>query len=240
MEADGNATLLGNASFIFSGHVNDIEDPPSEQEDEPPVATVEVERVYLAPDSLAGYAGQTVLVGFDGASGLEAGDTRLFFTNPVEFAEQVSVYSIADMPSGEDEEERLDLLREAEERHQLTARIIASSLIVHGVVIALRQTPSDVSPSEHDPDWWIARIAIRELLRGHPESEPGNSIDVAFANSRDVAWVEAPKLAPSQQAIFFVRENVFPEAEARFAIHEPGDVIEATAERLVAIREFVQ
>jgi hypothetical protein len=240
MEADGNATLLGNASFIFSGHVNDIEDPPSKQEDEPPVATVEVERVYLAPDSLAGYAGQTVLVGFDEASRLEPGDTRLFFTNPVEFAEKLSVYSIADMPSGEDEEERLDLLREEEERHQLAARISGSSLIVHGVVIALRQAASDESPSEHDPDWWIARIAIRELLRGHPEAEPGNSIDVAFANSRDVAWVEAPKLAPSQQAIFFVRENVFPETEARLAVYEPSDVVEVTAESLEAIRERMQ
>ncbi len=239
METDQGAALLRNASFIFSGRINDVE-APSKQEDEPAVATVEIERVHVAPDLLGGYAGQTVLVGFDETSGLRTGDTRLFFTNPVEFAERLSVYSIGDMPTGEDEEERLYHLKEAEDRRQLADRIGASVLVVHGIVIALQQAKGEEHASEHDPDWWIARIEVREQLGGDPKLETRDSFEVSFANSRDVAWLNAPKLAPSQQAIFFVHENQHPEAEAQFTVHEPGDVVEVTSERLTQIRELVQ
>jgi hypothetical protein len=228
---------IRDASFIFSGRVRDIVKPADD--DELGTAVVEVEAVHFSPQLLADAAGQPVAVGFSPDDLPDTGSRRLFFTNPVEFSERVLAYSVEHVEASDDDLEVVGRLWDEEARRRLTERVSAARVIVHGVVTALRRADAEYTHSEHDPDWWIAALSPRAVLKGDA-SGPDGRFEVAFANSRDIRWANAPKLAPGQEAIIFARAD---ESDSRhevaLAVVEPGDVLDVSAEQLTEVRELI-
>jgi hypothetical protein len=232
-----NITSIRNASFIFSGRVRDVEE--SAEDDKPRAADVEVEAVHFSPQLLAEAVGQPVTVGFSSDDVPEPGSRRLFFTNPVEFNERVLAYSVEHVEASDDDAEVVGRLWEEEVRRRLTERVSAARVIVHGVVTALRRADAEDTHSEHDPDWWIAAVSPRTVLKGDALG-PDGRFEVAFANSRDIRWLDAPKLAPGQEAIIFARpDDSDSRHEVALAVLEPGDVLELSAEQLTEVQELI-
>jgi hypothetical protein len=61
----------------------------------------------------------------------------------------------------------------------------------------------DPRDSEHNPQWQVATIRVRETLKGSPAS----TVDVWFPASRDVMWVDAPRFAAGQEGIWILQSG---------------------------------
>jgi hypothetical protein len=92
-------------------------------------------------------------------------------------------------------------IREEDER-PLRERVASADLIVEGEVVASRILERPFPPpSEHYPDWGIARIAVGVVLKGR---KPRGEVEVLFAASLDRVWFKSPKLHRGTRGIFLL------------------------------------
>jgi hypothetical protein len=132
-----------------------------------------------------------------------------------------------------------EMLRTAAER-PLAARVAGADLIVTGEVTEARPLERPFPPtSEHDPEWWIARVTVRDVIKGR---RPPRGLQVLFANSQDIVWYRSPKLHEGVSGVFIVRTRREDEAPADV----PRSVYQATdpldflpAERLAEVQRLL-
>ena len=149
----------------------------------------------------------------DGAPALAVGQRVVLFTDPVVVGHGLAVQEIARRdPAGLAEAARSlaagaaapaadlagfrDLLAVRRTRQHAEQ----ADVIVLGQVTGLREARPP-RPSEHDPHYWIATLAVRRVLRG---TLPGDMADVLFMNSTDVRWHTAPKPQAGETAIWLL------------------------------------
>jgi hypothetical protein len=106
--------------------------------------------------------------------------------------------------------------------------VAEADLIVTGRVTSSRraETPS-VLRSEHDAEWWIARVAVQTAVKG---TKPKGELEVLFANSTDIAWYRSPKLHEGASGVFILRrvaqkEEVPEEARGIYEATDPLDLL---------------
>ena len=165
--------------------------------------TVRVDDILESSETLSGLTGSEVVVASEHA-GATSG-TLLFFTNGVVYGDRVIVQEVGRRePSPEVMREVKQLIKAALER-PLAERIAGADLIITGKVIAAKpvEKPS-IRRSEHDPDWWIARVLVQSVLKG---GKTDKEIDVLFAHSMDIAWYRSPKLEEGMSGIFLLRHS---------------------------------
>ena len=56
-------------------------------------------------------------------------------------------------------------------------------------------------PSEHYPDWGVARVAVSAVLKGR---KPRDEVEVLFAASLDRVWFHSPKLHRDARGILLL------------------------------------
>jgi len=164
--------------------------------------TVAIEAVLHSTPELRGLAGKSATV-----LGRHAGERRehaphILFTQCISLGERLLLRELGQVEATEEAMRAVEhALREAAER-PLRARIEAAALIVVGEVVASRKLEPDLPPrSEHDPDWWIARVAVQSVLKG---AKPKGEVEVLFANSTDIVWYRSPKLHRGTSGIFLL------------------------------------
>jgi hypothetical protein len=90
--------------------------------------------------------------------------------------------------------------------------------------------------SEHSASWREAVLQVQSVLKG-PRLKR-NKIVLRFPQSRDVAWVSAPKFEPGQQGIFILQKEDVSGAPANSAAGKadvytclrPGDFVPLSEE----------
>lgn len=200
--------------------------------------TVRVDEILQSSDVLRGLAGKEVVVASDHAGG-HAG-TLLWFTNGAVYGDRVVVQEVGHHDaSPESIREVRELVKIAAAR-PLLERIAAADLIVTGKVVASGPAGRrSIRRSEHDPDWWIARVLVQSVIKG---GKTDKEIEVLWAHSMDIAWYKAPKLEEGVSGIFILQHLSAKEAppEVGRAIYQAIDPLDfLPIDRLPDVRRAV-
>lgn len=194
----------------------------------PSTAVVRVERVHRSAPALRNQAGESVTVIWHEGRAPEGEAERLvFFTDPVLFGETVAVKEVGHVPLPDDRD-ALDVLLESVgdemEAEEMRDHAEQADVVIFGVVTGTHATSEAETPwSEHDPRWWVARVEVRELLRGDVDKE---DLLIRFPSSRDVRWYRVPKLTEGLEAVFLLHRDGLEVGDATLAVLHPDDVIE--------------
>ena len=195
--------FVEEAGFIFRGKVTSKQTPAAQDSAAQQTVTAQVEDILLSTDVLRGLLGRTVTIVTQHAASMEDEGSYVFFTNCVVLADHAVVREVGHMrASHEAHREVAEVMKEAAER-PLRERVATAELILEGHVTASGPAdPHAVQKSEHDPNWWIARVEVGSVLKGGEKA--GHSISVLFANSDDIAWYKSPKLHEGLRGVFLL------------------------------------
>lgn len=168
-------------------------------------AIARVERAIRSPDALGDLDGRDVTVEF--AETVHEGERFVLFAEGAMYGETIAVRELRRMGSDAATDLAMRLNREDDEvrvRH-LADRARRAAVVVRGTVRELRAVARGkdwIPTSEHDPDWWIAVIDVRDVGKGRIGKQ--GRVQAVFANSRDVQWYDSPKPAPGQHGVFLL------------------------------------
>jgi hypothetical protein len=162
--------------------------------------------VWAKTPFLSSFVNQAITIVFaPGSAALAEGDAAFFFVRNGSFGRTVELDETlhvrpdayptftSDVPS----------IAAIVADEAVSARI-ASARVVTGTVTSARTLPSSTTVSEHDPLWGEAELKVDRTLRG---AVGPDTVRVRFATSDDIAWVQAPKLAPGEQGVFLLQKD---------------------------------
>jgi hypothetical protein len=207
MSADEMLSLVGEAGFVFRGRAvrqgADVELGPAAAGK---TATVQVEEVIRGTDILRDLTGRDVVVVGEDVADIEPAAQHVFFTNVVSLGDPVVTREV-----GRRRDASHGSLHDAAESARITAerplaeRAAAADMIVTGEVASSAPVSEQRTPvSEHDPDWWIAHLNVRQVIKGRRSRR---RVDALFANSDDIAWYRSPKLHQGVSGIFLLHSR---------------------------------
>jgi hypothetical protein len=229
--------LAQQARFVFKGTVQKLKAATMRDvKVDARTATVRVDEIIHAPESLSNFAGKNITVQLGGRKKVSKGKQAVFYTNPWLFGESVAVESI-------DQEEVLkvpaalatvavDPVKSLAQRDTKT-QFDSADAIVSGRVTNVR-VPSDVvaarslaaaepaisvQVSEHDPDWRIAEVQVDAVHKG---SHSGTA-QIRFPASTDVMWHYAPKFHAGQEGFFMLHKAAKKDVAAAAALSAPAE-----------------
>ncbi|HEX6642769.1 MAG TPA: hypothetical protein VF215_16745 [Thermoanaerobaculia bacterium] len=209
---------------------------------------VRVDETLRGAESIGDFTQQEIVVMT--AGGDNARKTAIYFVRPVVYGKTLVAEELGEMDVPSDKRAFANALAQAEQQNAdavLSERIASAEAVVVARVLDVRSVVKERGgrPSEHDPEWAIARLAIVRTLKGQPRTAACAGVpcvEVAFAQSDDIRWFRAPKLVPGQEAIVFLRpadEKLLREGEkppARYVIVDPLDVLPVREEpRLIRL-----
>ncbi|HKS52031.1 MAG TPA: hypothetical protein VJS67_09205 [Pseudonocardiaceae bacterium] len=225
------AEAVGRSALGFTGTVMAVEAEPEPAPGSAATAVVQVDAVLHAPPELRQLAGQNVRVQLDPAGApLQAGDRAAFFVDPVSFGRELTAAEVTRLPvsavesrlaaaaaggAGPVADIEQQLASARLRSHAATAEVVLVGRVAGLANAGLGQF------SEHDPDWWLATIEVAHVVRG---ADPGPTVEVLYANSKDVAWRNSPKPRASQEGLWLLHATEGElAAAARFVIPDPED-----------------
>jgi hypothetical protein len=205
----------------------------------PGIITLRVEEMLRAPPALAGLEGQTIRVQPDESQPEFAG-AAIVLAEGISYGETVTVREVGRLPTDVAGQVRTELQEDARAKwiERLRERALGASTIVVGQVEELKRHPAGQAArsrpaSEHDPDWWVATLFVRDVVGGRPRMTR-RRMEVAFPNSDDIMWAHAPKPRPGQEAVFLLRRERVRDLRATvYTALDPWDV------RPLEEREFI-
>jgi hypothetical protein len=198
-------SVADDAGFVFLERPVELSQDVERGEVDEGLVIVEVREVLRGTEVLRGLVGRQVTVVSDDPDGIVQAEELVLFTDCVSLGDPVLVRELGRRSaSGKSRREVDDVLALIAAR-PLAERIASAQLVVVGAVSDARRLNEPYRPtSEHDPDWWVARVAVAETLKG---STTRKNVDVLFANSEDIAWYAAPKLRPGDDGIFLLHTS---------------------------------
>ncbi|HTC46198.1 MAG TPA: hypothetical protein VK722_02685 [Candidatus Aquilonibacter sp.] len=229
-KADEHLLLVEKAGFIFRGRVvrhgtTDTQFTASAPEK---IVTVQIEEIFNSTEVLRGLAGKEAIVISDLAAGMKEGNTLILFTNCVSLGNSLVLRELAQLQASRENEREVMQAVNTRNEQPLRNRVEKADLIITGRVIDSQSAgTTSILKSEHDPDWWIARVAVQSVLKG---KETKKEIEVLFPNSTDIVWYKVPKLREGMRGIFLLqhlREKESPKEVARaiYQITDPLDFL---------------
>jgi hypothetical protein len=216
--------LLASATLAFTGTVtatgsSSVAGFPADDH----TAVVTVREVLKAPSMLALPTGATVTVQLSPALPvLAAGESASFFTDALAYGETVAVRELARLPadvppgparlrgvSGQRRDVAAALRELAQE--EIAAHVRDADAVVRGYVVALEAAPQAQTPREHDPNWWVATLAVDLVEKGDIPLGAGARdpvpVRVLYANSLDYRWRDALKPKAGQSGLWLLHRT---------------------------------
>ena len=201
--------LVRGASFIFRAKIALMNTVTTDEENVSGAGVAKVTEVIDAPLSLRHIAGQQITVRFSEGTKPHAGEERIFFTEPYWIGESLGVTEKGSIMKGDklyDSKEISSYIRQArakQDDEQLKNLLDSSKLVVTGKVIKINIPKGYIRmATEHDPEWREAEIQTEEILKGKTE---GKMVRILFASSKDLMFLEAPKLKAGDEGIFITQ-----------------------------------
>ena len=195
--------FVEEAGFIFRGKVTRQRTPAAQDSNAQQTITAQIEEILRSTDVLRGLLGRNVTIVSEHPALMEDEGSFVFFTNCVVLADHAVVREVGHIRASRDaDREVAEVLQKAAER-PLRERVATAELIVEGHVTASGPAdPKAIQKSEHDPNWWIARVAVESVIKGGGKAP--KEVEVLFANSKDIAWYKSPKLHEGLRGIFLL------------------------------------
>jgi hypothetical protein len=212
------ADLLSRAQFVIEATVQSLgrSTVPDIPVDDHPVV-VKIDRVLHSPTVLARSAGRDVTVQLAAGSLVPAvGVQMTLFTTPIAYGDGMAVAEVGRGTPGTEGESStmepgsggpsrphptLDVAQQLEEE-RLRAHAAAADAVVIGRVTQLEKA-GEAALTEHDPDWWVATIAVDHRVKG-PVTD---TVRFAFPNSTDVRWAWVPKPTAGELGIWLLHAS---------------------------------
>ncbi|OBQ70113.1 hypothetical protein [Mesorhizobium erdmanii] len=197
------------AGFIFQGKAVPDKDRPSPDEGDAQndaaaenTIRIHIDEVIHSTAELRGLRGSDAFLITEHKATFEGGEEFVFFTDIVSLGNKLVVRELGHRrATSQSREEISEALRIAAAR-PLAERVRQAELIVIGEVTSSRVLERPFPPrSEHDPEWGVAKVAVRTVLKG---KKPKGEVEVLFASSHDVAWYKSPKLHEGKHGIFLL------------------------------------
>jgi hypothetical protein len=210
--------LVKRSGFIFRG--SPVATGVRETGDSALTATIEVTDVLRSTEALRGLSGSLVILVGEEPEAREP--DLVLFTNLVSVGQQVVAREVGHRAASEESLREIAAALEIVAEQPLVDRVADAELIVVGEVTETEPLTDPMSRrSEHDPDWWLARIALESVIKGPRKRGP---IRVLFAHSSDIVWRRAPKLHEGQIGIFLLVRS----SETEVGSRVPATVYQAT------------
>jgi hypothetical protein len=211
---------------------------------------VRVDSVLKKPAAVSLKKGDTVTVEVKDPAAFQKGTQATFYTEGWIFGSGLAVKELghAAPPSGgaaETAEKPVEQSPSEITDQDLQRQIAKADYVVTGRVTDVHPwaVPKSAAPryrtSEHSANWQEAVLQVQSVLKG-PKLKK-NKIVLRFPQSRDVAWVSAPKFEPGQQGVFILQKEDVSGAPASsgaskadvYTCLRPGDFVPMTEEARV-------
>jgi len=217
---DNQAALVKQSSIIFAGTVSQVAAtsfagvPKSAQ-----TIVVRVDSVLKKPVAVSLKKGDNVTVEVKDPAAFQEGTQATFYAEGWIFGSGVAVKELGHEivlsggtpgAAGTGEKTFGQLQQEISDQ-DLQRRIATADYVVVGRITDVHQwiIPKSAAAryrtSEHSANWHEAVLQIQSILKG-PKIKRSKMI-VRFPQSRDVAWVNAPKFEKEQQGIFILKRD---------------------------------
>jgi hypothetical protein len=204
MDIDALRNIVREAGFIFAGRLL-----PHHPGEAPPVpagtgetVAIHVDDVLRSTDALRDLAGRQTFMLTKEAASLRSADGSIFFVQVLSLGQQLLLRELGRAELTAETLRHVEQAIREEDERPLRERVAAAELIVVGEVVDRRILErSFPPPSEHYPDWGIARVAVSAVLKGH---KPRGEVEVLFAASLDRMWFHAPKLHRDTRGILLL------------------------------------
>ncbi len=188
-------------------------------------AVIRISKMYAGSEIAGDQAGRTATVILSRPGSLKVGQEALFFGNPRFLGKTLTIADEGEIASNTADSRAaapaLERRAQARRDRPVVERLASATLVFRGIVETVQplaaaaaasgeSKPYPTRPSEHDPDWHVARVKVVKPLQG----EAGQAVTVVFPASRDIVWFNVPKLKPGQDSIF-ITHALSPEEAAR-------------------------
>jgi hypothetical protein len=204
MDAEELRRFVAASGFVFRGsiHYQWRGEAPTISAEAGEVVATRIEEVLRSTPVLQGLAGQDALVITKHAGALRQLRSPILFTECISLGRQLLLREIGHVETSDETSRQVAAaIREADEG-PLRERVVGADLIVTGEVVESRPLEREFPPrSEHDPEWWIARVRVASVLKGR---KPRGDVEVLFANSTDIVWYKTPKLHKGTSGVFLL------------------------------------
>jgi len=207
--------LTNDAGFVFEGQITQLgASNTAAYPAGPDTAVVRVTRIIKGPPALSGYGNQLITVHLIDTGGRQANQESVFFTHGLHYGEGLVVGEVG-VPDTALAAATMTAALTASTDTPMTQRLAAAELVVTGVASEPRPfaapamaTLAGGSPvpriSEHDPDWWSTTVTVESVEKG---DHGGNTTQVLFANSHDIAWYHAPKIKAGDHGVWLLHNR---------------------------------
>ena len=248
------AALAKQSSITFVGTVSQLAAtslaavPKSSQ-----TIVVRVDSVLKKPAAVSLKKGDTVTVEVKDPAAFQEGTQATFYTEGWIFGSGVAVKELGhDQPPSGGTPATVETREQTvgQTQPEVTDQDLQRLLGKSDYVVVARVTdvhpwtvPKSAAPryrtSEHTASWHEAVLQVQSVLKG-PKLKR-NKIVLRFPQSRDVAWVSAPKFEPGQQGVFILQKEDVSGAPANsgaakadvYTCLRPGDWLPMTEEARV-------
>jgi hypothetical protein len=203
--------LATQAGFVFEAQVEQVGASavsgfPTSSE----TAVVSITSILKSSPALAGYGGLQVTVQLQPPVTLQAGQRAVFFTEGVYFGDGLVVREIGNAPAGlPTMEAQMSSAAQAVEDSDMTERLAQADLVVTGTASEPARFVSAPAGggqvSEHDPDYFNVTITVETVEKG--AATPGQTVQVLFANSKDIAWYRSPKIKAGDHGVWLLQNR---------------------------------
>jgi hypothetical protein len=223
--------LTNQAPFVFEGQVEQVGAStasgfPASSE----TAVVSITSILKSPASLAGHDGQRVTVQLQPPVSLKAGQSAVFFAEGVYFGDGLVVREIGNVAAGEPTmQTQITSATQGGEDSELKQRLAQATLVVSGIASEPARFVSAPAGggriSEHDPDYYSVTITVETVEKGGAAS-PGQTVQVLFPNSEDIAWYRSPKIKAGDHGVWTLQNrDLFGKSVPGLAVVHPLDFL---------------
>jgi hypothetical protein len=248
-------SLAAHSSIVVEGQVvraGASEEPllaPSSS-----TAVIRINRMYAGAEFAGDQTGRTATVILSHASQLREGGQALFFGEPRFIGKTLTIADHGELAVDRAEGPALAGGLQARRDLPIQMRLETATAVFHGLVekvgpppVTDRTKPGERDgelASEHDPEFQLAMVRVRSVLRGAPA---GPVQPVLFPGSRDIMWFNGPKLKPGQDLILLAHRptegeltmmspalRAFAEKSRALVVTQPYDALPASEEKRVA------
>jgi hypothetical protein len=200
--------LIREATFIFRGTVekSGASTMPAVKAG-PSTAVVRVDQIIEGPGAPPDLVGRGITVQLLEPGAVKVGSQAVFFTRGWLLGNSIAVIEVGSSVAPTEASRVAALVKSTRQTmadERLQQELATADAVVLGKVNSVGPATIPHLRTEHDPDWYEARILVESVLKGQVR---GREVTVLFANSQDPQWYDSPKFREGQQGIWVLHRN---------------------------------